>query len=194
MRKTSTLPASLALATGSLLLSAAPVQAAPVQAAPVQAAPAQAVAASATGEASAGARTALAARVKVSYPRGMRRGGYATYTYKVTNAGQLQDDALVLTTILPSKAVSKVRFVKKPPHASCGYRSLRVYCVVRLGSANTLGMQFRVYVKYKYAGNFMADHYWTPVSYEPGLGAWDYVREVSRDDRIGRSKTKISLR
>ncbi|MEV6981332.1 hypothetical protein AB0M95_08760 [Sphaerisporangium sp. NPDC051017] len=183
MRKTSALLASLALAAGSLLLPAAPAQAGTAPAA-----------GKASAQASAGAQNAGPARVNVSYPRGMRRGGYATYTYKVTDAGRLQDDALVLATILPAKVVSKVRFVKKPSNASCGYRNLRVYCVVRLGSANTLSMQFRVYVKYRYAGDFKADHYWTPVSYEPGLSAWDYVRQVGREDRIGRSTTKISLR
>ncbi|GII83727.1 hypothetical protein Ssi03_17170 [Sphaerisporangium siamense] len=188
MRKPAILIASLAVAAGTLLLPAS-AQAAPVPGRTETAATARTVATAARADVAA-ARP----RVNVSYPKGMRRGGYATYTFKVTGARQIQDDGLVLATFLPPKEVSKVRFLRKPPNASCSYRNPRVYCVVRLGSANTLTMQIRVWVKYRYGGTFMADHYWAPVSFESGLTARDYVDQLTRDDRIGRSKTKISLR
>ncbi|MET8139417.1 hypothetical protein ABZU32_03790 [Sphaerisporangium sp. NPDC005288] len=138
----------------------------------------------------------LRSRVTVSYPKAIRRGWPARYTFKVTNPNQINNDALVLRTDLPHGVVSKVRFVTKPGGASCGTRkrnsagNYEIYCLVRSLNHSRITMSFNVWISTRYGGKFRANHYWAPVSLGGG-SVRDHVEELTRDDLIGRSWTKI---
>jgi hypothetical protein len=180
MRRSSALITTLALAAGSLLWSSAPAQAA---------AP--------SGQATVEAGSTAArpkAYVRVLYPTRMRRGGSATFSYKATRLRRIEADGVVLAAFLPKNTVSKVRFLSKPPHSKCGYYASRAYCVVKLKGANTISMRLQISVKYKYAGKYYINHYARAIGFESGLSTRDYVRQISREDLIAKSKTIISLR
>ncbi|MFC4591113.1 hypothetical protein [Sphaerisporangium corydalis] len=183
MRRLSALITSLAVGAGSILLASAPAQAAgavPARAATVKVVPA------------AAAVQAPKAYVRVLYPTGMRRGGFATFSYRATRLRRIEADAIVLAAFVPRGTVSKVRFLNKPAHASCGFFNSRAYCLIKHGNANTVSVRFQIWVKYKYAGSYSVDHYARAVGLESGLSVRDYVRQISRKDRINRSRTIIS--
>lgn len=181
MRKLITAATSVALGAGLLLGGAPAAQAA-------QAAPAQA---GTSGVAAAAPK----AKVKITYPKRIRRGGNAVYTWRVTGLKRFGSDAVVLSTHLPKNLGHSFRFLSKPKHSTCGFQKKRwvVYCIVRLRGQNTAGMKFRVILHYKYAGWYRADHYATPIIREllPGGSVRDYLNQVSRQDRIGQSRTLI---
>ncbi|WP_248962165.1 hypothetical protein [Sphaerisporangium perillae] len=155
-------------------------------------------AAQASTERSSAAETAtqLRSRVTVTYPKEIRRGWPARYTFKVANPNEIDDETLVLATDLPRGIVSKVRFVTKPRGASCGTHSrnaagnYEIYCVVRSLNHTKLTMSFNVWIKTSYYGKFRAGHYWAPVSLGGG-SVRDYVDELTKDDLIGHTWTKV---
>ncbi|MFC4530132.1 hypothetical protein [Sphaerisporangium dianthi] len=141
--------------------------------------------------------TQLRSRVTVSYPKAIRRGWPVRYTYKVTNPNEIDDERLVLATDLPRGIVSKVRFVTKPRGASCGTQkrnaagNFSIYCVVRSLNHSKITMSFNVWIRTSYRGKFRAGHYWAPVSIGGG-SVRDYLDEVTRENLIGHSWTKIA--
>ncbi|WP_214413733.1 hypothetical protein [Sphaerisporangium fuscum] len=171
---------SLALAAGALVGYSGPAAAATRRAAP--------------GQAVRAAAPAAGAYVGVRYPTAIRRGGFITYDYRVKHLRRLESDAVVIVAFLPRNTPSKVRFLSKPAHSSCGYYSSRAYCVVRLTGADGFSARLRVWVKYKYAGRYRTDHYARAVNFESGLSTRDYVEEVTRGDLMARSRTTIYRR
>ncbi|GII76058.1 hypothetical protein Sru01_10400 [Sphaerisporangium rufum] len=182
MRRLTTFATTAALAGGLLALPGT------ASAAPAAPAATRAVAAH-TAEAAQRPK----AHVTVNYPRAIRRGGFATFGYQVSGLRRLRGDRLVLVAYLPKGTASKIRFIARPPHSSCGVRDVRAYCVVRFGSADKVAMRLRVWVKYKYAGNYRVGHYARIVAAGSG-SVRGYLAQVTRGDLIGTSRTVISRR
>jgi hypothetical protein len=138
-------------------------------------------------------RAARQAYASIYYPTRVRRGGAATYTYKVTGARQLDDETVVLVSYLPHN-LGKVRILNRPAHSSCGFNKSKwaVYCVVHLHGQNTFSMRFRLYWSYRYAGWYKVYNYAAPVSLGGG-SAWDYVKRVGGTRDLIRKATQTKI-
>lgn len=136
-------------------------------------------------------------RVKVTYPKAIKRGWPVRYTFKITNPDEIEDEALVLETDLPHGIVSKVRFVTKPPGAKCGVQkrnsvgNYAVYCVVRSLDYDRFNLSFKVWIKPSYYGKFRAGHYWAPVTLDFGGSIKNYLDKLTKEDLIGNTWTKV---
>ncbi len=161
-------------------------------------APVGAQAATAQSSASASEQvTKRTTRVKVTYPKAIKRGWPVRYTFKVTNPDEIEDEALVLETDLPHGIVSKVRFATKPRGAKCGVQkrnsvgNYAIYCVVRSLDYSKLTLSFKVWIRSSYYGKFRAGHYWAPVTLESGGRIQDYLNKLTKEDLIGNTWTKL---
>ncbi|MEV0588140.1 hypothetical protein [Nonomuraea sp. NPDC050310] len=193
-------PARLAALTGVAALALAGLTPLSASAAPVvKTAPASAVQAApvltakTTGLAAGPLTTASkldTARAKVSYPKGSRAYAPITYTWTVWRSYVFEGEALVLYTDIHRSNVSKIRFTRKAPNATCGVRrestDYNVYCIVtRPEKWKRFSMQFKVWPKR--VSSVIADHYWGGAEF--GGSAADYISQVG--DRLGRTKTRL---
>jgi hypothetical protein len=150
--------------------------------------PAQAAAQATQGTDSATARRPY---VRVTYPTRVARGGIATYTVRATGLRSARGEAIAMVSYLP-RNLGTVRIIQRPANSSCGFRKSKwaVYCVVFLRGQSSATWRFRLDWLYRYAGPYRVDTYARVVSIGGGSG-WDYARQVTRSDLIGRAHTRI---